>query len=152
MRRLLGGIGLALGVMLVGAVAPATAADADLRVNLDGASEVPGPGDPDATGRAIVTIDDATDTVCLTLRYFDVDGTLTGLHIHEAPFNQAGPVVIGFAVPAANGTGVTKQCLVVADEALLDKIAAKPSAYYVNLHSHVYPAGAIRAQLEATAK
>lgn len=152
MRRILGCIGLAMGVIIGGGAAPAAAGDADLRVVLDGASEVPGPGDPDATGRAIVTIDDAADTICLTLRYFDVDGNLTGLHIHAAPFNAAGPVVVGFAVPAANGTGITKQCVVGADEALLDKIAAKPSAYYVNLHSDVYPAGAIRAQLGATVK
>lgn len=125
--------------------APASADDAYLIAYLNGANERPGPGDPDAFGRATITINDAANQLCLTLWWYRVDGTPSGLHIHLAPPTAPGPVVIPFAAPSGSST---YQCVSVENEALLDNIAANPGQYYINLHTTpLYPAGAIRGQL-----
>jgi len=143
---------LTMAVSLVGglSMAPAAAADARLYAVMTGAAERPGPGDPDAVGQAYITIDDSTDTLCLTLQYTRVDGTPSGLHIHLAPSTAAGPVVVPFSTPQRVGSGVFTQCVTVEDEELLDDIAARPRRYYINLHSSPsFGPGAIRGQLRA---
>ena len=143
---------LTMAVSLVGglSVAPAAAADARLYTVMTGAAERPGPGDPDAVGQAYITINDAANTICLTLQYTNVDGTPSGLHIHFAPPTAPGPVVVPFAAPKTPGSGVHSQCVVVENEALLDNIAANPGQYYINLHSTPsFGPGAIRGQLKA---
>lgn len=151
MKRIFGVFALAVGVAVIGSVAPVGANDAKIHAYLNGASERPGPGDPDAVGRAYITISDSTNTLCLTLQYAKVDGTLSGLHIHLAPPTSPGGVVVPFAVPTAHVTGSFRSCVVVASEALLDNIAAHPEQYYLNLHSSPnYGPGAIRGQLQGT--
>jgi hypothetical protein len=112
---------------------------------LNGASEQPGPGDPDGTGTAAIFVDLTSNTLCLNLDYQGVDGAESGLHIHLGPPTSPGPVVVPFAVPSG---GHTEQCLVIANTALLQNIVNNPQQYYINLHSAPqYPAGAIRGQL-----
>ena len=138
---------LAAFATLLVVVAPAGADDAVLTSTLNGANERPGPGDPDAAGTARFFIDDDTNRLCLSMRWSGVDGTLSGLHIHFAPPTAPGPIVVPFAVPPPGATS-TFQCVAVANEALLDNIAANPAQYYCNLHSTpTFPAGAIRGQL-----
>ena len=150
MKRAFGVLVTAVSVVLATTVSPAAAADARLYTVLTGAAERPGPGDPDAVGQAYITINDAANTICLVLQYTNVDGTLSGLHIHFAGPASPGPVVVGFTTPAQQVSGVHVECRVVADEALLDNIAANPGQYYINLHSTpTYPGGAIRGQLQA---
>ncbi|HET7722368.1 MAG TPA: CHRD domain-containing protein, partial [Acidimicrobiales bacterium] len=134
-----------LTTVLATMTAGASAGDAYLIAYMNGPNERPGPGDPDAVGRATITIDDEANRLCLTMWWYRVDGTLSGLHIHLAPPTAPGPVVIPFAVPTGTST---YQCITVENEALLDNVAANPGQYYINLHSTpVYPAGAIRGQL-----
>lgn len=133
---------------LVASTSPAGADDARIIATLTGAAERPGPGDPDALGRAYITINDAANQLCLVLQWTAVDGTLSGLHIHVTP-PDPGPVVVPFAVPPSAPTGQTNQCVIVGNETLLDNIAANPQQYYINLHSTpLYPGGAIRGQLQ----
>lgn len=134
---------------LVGAtVSPAQAADAIIPVSLNGANERPGPGDPDASGSATIFIDDETNRMCLFMSFSGVDGTLSGLHIHLAPPTSPGPIVVPFPTPTSSPYF---RCVAVANEALLDNIAANPSQYYLNLHSTPnFPGGAIRGQLGTT--
>ena len=126
---------------------PASAGDAYLTTILTGAAERPGPGDPDGIGRAVVTIRDDNNQLCLSLQFWNVTIPTTGLHIHVAPPTAPGPIVVPFANPT---TYQTYQCVTVADEALLDNIAANPGQYYINLHTQPgFGAGAIRGQLQA---
>ena len=136
---------LSLLALVATMAAPAYADDAILKTHLTGAAERPGPGDPDASGDATIYIDDDTDRLCVFLTFAGVDGTLSGLHIHFAPPTAPGPIVIPFSVPTASPFF---QCLAVANEALLDNLAANPAQYYINLHSTPnFGPGAIRGQL-----
>ncbi len=139
---------LASAAALLAGITPVHADDAILTTTLSGAAEVPGPGDPDASGSAVVFIDDDSNSLCLFLRWRNVDGTPSGLHIHRAPVGVAGPVLVGFATPAPGRTS-TFQCVHVEDEEILDAIAANPQQHYLNLHTPVFPPGAIRGQLQA---
>ncbi len=128
-------------------VSPAAAADAILEADLTGAAERPGPGDPDAFGHADIFIDDDTNQICVYMTWANVDGTLSGLHIHVAPPTTSGRIVVPFSTPPTGATFFI-ECVVVTDEALLDNIAANPQQYYINLHSvPLYGPGAIRGQL-----
>jgi hypothetical protein len=134
---------------MVASASPAAADDARIFTILTGAAERPNPGDRDAIGRAYITINDAANQLCLTLQWARVDGTLSGLHIHIAPPTSAGPIVVPFPTPPSASSGTYRRCVTVANETLLDNIAANPSAYYINLHSTPrFPGGAIRGQLQ----
>ncbi len=144
MRRKIVLFTLTVASAVLGMGGPATADSATLVAYMFGANERPNPGDPDGVGRAVVTINDDTNTVCVASQFTGIDMRLTGYHIHIAPPGSAGPIVIHLRVP----TGQTDyQCHVVTNEALLDNIAANPEQYYINLHNQPFPGGALRDQL-----
>ena len=128
------------------AVAPAGADDARLVAYMTGAAERPGPGDPDGIGRSVITINDATNQLCVYLQFANVTVPTSGFHIHVAPPESPGPIVVPFANPTTNQFS---QCVTVENEALLDNIAANPHQYYINLHTQPgFGPGAIRGQLQ----
>ena len=87
--------------------ASATVPTNKLYAMLNGTHEVPGPGDPDATGAAVVTVRPTTNQVCVTVRFARVDGTLSGFHIHGGPRGVAGPIVVDLtSVLSSGGVGV----------------------------------------------
>lgn len=112
-------------------------------LTLSGAQEAPGPGDPDATGSATIRVNPGRETVCYTLEVSDVDGVVSGAHIHVAPAGSAGPVVVALVAPV---DGTSSGCASV-DRQLALALIKSPEDYYVNVHSTVFPAGAVRAQL-----
>jgi CHRD domain len=150
-RRVLVAAGvLALLAGLLAAVVPgvATATDSTLlRARLNGANEVPGPGDPDGFGQAFVRL--SSDRVCFALEWSDI-GQPTRGHIHFAAVGVAGPIVVPFfeSLPGSlpDAMASARGC-VAADPALIAQIRANPGNYYVNLHDATFPAGAIRGQL-----
>jgi hypothetical protein len=143
MRRF--SIGLSLGLALASTLALAGGAMAGGRpmsIELTGAAEAPGPGDPDGSGTASFTFNPGTGEVCYD---FSVTGVepLAAAHIHVAPVGSPGPVVI--PTPPTSATGGTG--CVTADRDLIVAILTDPSAYYFNVHNAEFPPGALRGQL-----
>lgn len=114
-----------------------------LAANLTGAAETPGPGDPDGSGTARITLDQARGELCFDLVVADVDPAFAA-HIHQGEAGVAGPIAVGLAPPTM---GIASDCLAGVDPALIAAILDGPSGYYVNVHTQPYPAGALRGQL-----
>ncbi|HYY78095.1 MAG TPA: CHRD domain-containing protein [Actinomycetes bacterium] len=135
-----------VGMLAVGA--PAYGQGRPFSTVLSGAAEVPGPGDPDATGSASLTLNQGQGQVCFELSWAGVDGTVVAAHVHAAPVGVAGPIVVPlFTNVALAGTGSASGCVAGVSEELLKAIRHDPASYYVNVHSTVFPAGAARGQL-----
>jgi hypothetical protein len=135
--------GLILVLVLTTAAVPAHAGKS-FSMALTGAAEVPGPGDPDGSGMASVTLNAGQEMVCWKI---SVDGIMlpaTGAHIHRGAVDDFGPVVVGLAPPDASGE--SSGCTTAARE-LIVEILTNPEMFYVNVHSTEYPAGAVRGQL-----
>jgi CHRD domain len=146
-RRLL----LLAAALVVALVVPNSAlgveAGRSLSTTLTGAAEVPGPGDADATGSASISLNQGLATVCFDVSWENIDGTVFASHIHVAPAGVAGPIVVTLFTGAFGGTDAVSGCATGVDRGLIKAIRQDPSAYYVNVHSTVFPAGAARGQL-----
>jgi hypothetical protein len=114
------------------------------KVMMTGAQEVPGPGDSDGSGIAVLRLNPGTEQVCFQLFVEDILLPASAAHIHEAPAGVAGPVVVGLAAPDANGEA--SGCVSAPREQILE-IIAEPEEYYVNVHNSDFPGGAVRGQL-----
>ena len=127
-------------VAVIGAVVSPAGAQGGRPFNLvlTGAAERPGPGDPDGTGTAHVTINPGQREVCWTYTVDDI-APLTAAHIHIADATSPGPVVVPLPLGGGGCTAV--------DRDLALAIILNPSAYYLNVHNMPFPAGALRAQL-----
>lgn len=145
MRRMLVILATTVALMLALTLPASTVSASSSPVYVDvahltGAAEVPGPGDPDATGFAVILIVPEKDLVCWKLGWRGIDGTVTAAHIHgPANETQAAGVLVPLSVDPSRG------CVTDSDA---DAIAANPTMYYVNIHSTVFPGGAIRGQLD----
>jgi hypothetical protein len=125
-----------------------------LTATLTGDAEVPGPGDPDGSGTAEITINPGLKTVCYTISWENLDAPVWGGHIHVGAAGTAGGVVVTlFGAPILPrtdypGTFTVSDCVTTsASSAQLADILDNPSGYYVNLHTDEFPDGAIRGQL-----
>lgn len=105
---------------------------------LSGAAEVPGPGDVDGAGLAVITIDGTTLRHNVWTQNISA---VTGAHIHNAVAGAAGGIFIPLDhANLANGT-----VAITAEQA--DQVRANPAGFYVNVHNADFPAGALRGQL-----
>jgi CHRD domain len=149
MRRRVLFLAAALGLVGMLAVgAPAYGQGRPFATTLTGAAEVPGPGDADASGTAFITLNQGQGEVCFELSWAGIDGTVVAAHIHVGPAGVAGPVVVPLLVGVAlSGTDSASGCVSGVSEELLKAIRHDPENYYVNVHSSVFPAGAVRGQL-----
>jgi hypothetical protein len=124
--------------------APATAADGGrpLSTDLTGAAEVPGPGDPDGSGSALLRVNPGQGQICYDLTVSGIEPA-TAAHIHEAPVDEAGPIVVRLEAPT---DGSSSACTTVG-RALAKEILKDPADFYVNVHNAEFPRGALRGQL-----
>jgi hypothetical protein len=83
---------IASAALLLASAVPASAVitpGVPFTVELTGAAEVPGPGDPDGSGTATLTINPGTGQVCWTIETTNV-APLTAAHIHVGSATEAG--------------------------------------------------------------
>lgn len=140
MRRLL--IASAAAASIIATTSFAQTGGRPLTATLTGEAEVPGPGDPDGTGEARVTINPGQGQICYTLTVRDI-APATMAHIHEGSADEAGPVRVNFTPPTS---GTSSGCTAV-DRSLALEILKNPADYYVNVHNNEFRPGAIRGQL-----
>ena len=112
---------------------------------MNGASEAPGPGDPDGFGLAGFRFEGTTVFYAMQIKNI---GAPNASHIHRGLPGVAGPVVIGLASVFPNNMASGS---VTASASLIEEIRRDPAAFYVNVHNPEYPGGAIRAQLSTGA-
>ncbi|HEV7766796.1 MAG TPA: CHRD domain-containing protein [Thermoanaerobaculia bacterium] len=126
-------------LLLLLALVPLAASAQSFSAQLTGAAEVPGPGDTDGSGLAVVTI--SGTTINYTVFHQNI-ATPTAAHIHRGASGVSGDVVVDFnAATLTNGTvsGVS--------QTLINEIVANPAGFYVNVHNAEFTGGAIRGQL-----
>jgi hypothetical protein len=131
-----------VGLSLAGCATVGDAVGTGLEATLSGAEEVPGPGDPDGSGSAEITIVDRTDNLCYEVTVRNI-APATAAHIHRGAPGRAGPPVVTLDAPT---DGESNACLSVASE-LVDEIEANPGNFYINVHNAAFPNGAVRGQL-----
>jgi hypothetical protein len=116
---------------------------------LRGASEVPGPGDPNGKGEIDVTLKPAKRKLCFNLEIEKLENAAAA-HIHKGAEDVAGPIKVTLFEqdPPVGGTGAYEGCVKNLKRKLLRTIGRKPEKFYANVHNSEYPDGAIRGQLE----
>jgi hypothetical protein len=118
---------------------------ATLHSTMTGANEVPGPGDPNASGSTVIVLNANSGTVCYVIRVSGISSPITAGHIHVGDATVAGPVVIPF--PLIGGPNTFAGCT-TADKTLIQNIIDNPSGYYTNVHNAPFPKGVMRGQLQ----
>lgn len=115
---------------------------------LSGDVEVPGPGDDGAEGRVEIESDIDGD-LCFDMVVEGLDSDVGAAHIHEAPAGESGDVVvdIGANTSSEGDVDIWDDVCITVDADLVQRIAATPDQFYVNVHTATFGAGAVRAQL-----
>ena len=144
-------------VATAGAQAPARASavpvTSGLFAKMRGANELTptgrrGAGDLDGYGAFAATVR-GTSGFCYGYTVNNI-AKPTMAHFHRGGVGVNGPVVLPLRVPVIGAGAAVTGCLRV-DPALLSQICATPGAFYVNVHTGDFPAGAVRGQLLSVA-
>lgn len=138
-------IALAASAALLGTSLSAEADESSgrkLSATLNGASEIPGPGDSDGMGSFTARINPGQGQLCYTLSAGMIDAA-SAAHIHTGAVGVSGGVAIALVAPTATAT---ERCTTISRELAMELIQ-NPQNYYVNVHNAAFPAGAIRGQL-----
>ncbi|WP_448809572.1 CHRD domain-containing protein [Agromyces bauzanensis] len=141
-------IAIALAAAAALTLGAAGAADATPQrgpaIPLNTGQEVPAPTVGGAHGSFSYEIDG--DGLCYTLEVTGLSSAAVAAHIHVAPRNVPGPIVVPLMVE--NATSFEVSDCTTADAALLAAIEANPGDYYVNVHTPMNQPGEIRGQLK----
>ena len=141
---------LAIIALAVPALSLAGRNTTEVEAKLKGKNEVPGAGADKGKGDIQVFLKPTQDKVCFELEVKKLDTIVAG-HIHKGDSETAGKVKVTlFDAQGSSGTGAYEGCVKEVKAKLIEKIAAKPEKFYVNIHTEDYPDGAIRGQLELT--
>jgi len=133
---------LVVALVVVGVSSGAARKDA-VSAKLRGGNETT-KGSTTGFGNAAITLNSKTGKVCWTLSVHRLDKLLSA-HIHKASPGKSGPVVVPLGARFSS-TG----CVTSVPKKTINAILARPSAYYVNVHTKKFLNGAIRGQLKAS--
>jgi hypothetical protein len=102
-------------------------------------------GDPDGYGAASL-IFAGPGRLCYSIVVHGIDQP-TAAHVHRGRAGVPGPIVIPLMPPAGGNPGRIAGCVSGIDQVLLNEVRVKPSLFYVNVHTGIFSAGALRGQL-----
>jgi CHRD domain len=108
----------------------------------------PGAGDPNGRGSFTALV--KGNQLCFGITVKNL-GHPIAAHIHKAPPNQNGPIVVPLTPPSSGNPGASSGCVTV-DPALGRAILNHPHRYYANVHTTKFPNGAARGQLFARSR
>jgi hypothetical protein len=167
--KLAAGVAALAAVSVAGTVAVAGGGDS-IREELTGYEETPLALSTTGNGSFRARIDETQQEISYRLRYADLEGNILQAHIHFGARAQSGGISVFLCTNLGNGPAGTQTCpaspgsvsgtIRPADvigpagqgiaagqfTELVDAIRA--GATYANVHSSLYPAGEIRAQIE----
>jgi hypothetical protein len=105
-------------------------------------------GDADGQGSARLDLDPQQGMACYEITWKKLDGAVTAFHLHAARRGSDGPHWIDFFNDQHfdGEQGKAVDCLRSTPEKI-KAVINDPSAYYLQLHSTAFTAGAIRGQL-----
>ena len=115
-----------------------------LKATATGSNEGVGKGSRTGSASANFIVSISRGTFCYNITSKGLTGA-NGVHIHKGAAGVDGPVVVLLNFKRFNKAG---NACVKATPALLSDIVKNPSAYYFNLHTPAFPAGAVRGQLK----
>jgi hypothetical protein len=104
-------------------------------------------GTGNQSGTSSFTVNPGQQEVCYDITVANLQGKVTLGHIHLGAAGMNGPVVVPFFSFAPPTTQNHFSGCVPAARATLRAILKNPSGYYVNVHTTVFPEGAVRGQL-----
>jgi hypothetical protein len=167
--KLAAGVAALAAVSVAGTVAVAGGGDS-IREELTGYEETPLALSTTGNGSFRARIDETQQEISYRLRYADLEGMITQAHIHFGARAQSGGISVFLCTNLGNGPAGTQACPAAPGRVrgtirpadvigpagqgisagqfteLVDAIRA--GATYANVHSSLYPAGEIRAQIE----
>jgi CHRD domain len=168
-------VGLISIALVVGAVGAALAADNTVSAKLSGKNEVPGPGDDNGSGEAVLKLNKKKEKISFNISFKGI-GKRVAADLHKGTKKDADP-----EAEAASHTRTVEaeasshtRSVVLFDEAhvtspvsgraqknwgssnytpdqkkkVIKNIKNDPNDWYVNLHTPDFPDGAIRGQLK----
>jgi hypothetical protein len=116
----------------------------------DGVAPPTGPkcrkGDDNGFGLAAL-IFPSSGVVCVTLQVDNID-TPDAAHIHPGKATFNGAPILTLPTPVASLTGFASAGCVALSQTTIQQMRANPANYYVNVHTGLFPGGAVRGQLQ----
>ena len=108
-------------------------------------------GDPDASGMALLWIAEKPGPACYEVDVRRLD-KITEAHLHRsagpAPWPSTGPAIEPLRRFTKGKTVACFQNLDHGGRSISEEIKANPSAFYFDVHTEAYPAGALRGKVE----
>ena len=101
------------------------------------------------SGNASFTLDSTHTRLGVSITVSGLSGAPTAAHIHMANPGVTGPIVVDLNAPANFVNGKLIQTFTIT-KALGDDLVAEANAYYVDIHTALFPNGEIRGQLSNT--
>ena len=88
-----------------------------------------------------------TGTLCYGITVSGID-TPVAAHIHQNRAGLNAPPLINFTqLPASGAAGASSGCVTGLSLTLVNQLRATPANFYVNVHTLLFPGGALRGQL-----
>jgi hypothetical protein len=126
--------------------APVAADQVQLSSTLSGANVVPGPGDPNGSGSAVLIVDTTHGQICYQLTVSGLSSSPTSAEIDQGQPGTGGTQVVPLTPPTS---GNSSDCASV-DPGLASTLAAHPDLYFVNVDTSDFPHGAVGGQVGST--